>query len=269
MKPTEIEQSVFGQRYDLVIPLGTACLCANSLKDAGLRYRSLPFDWVSGGTILSRSMMMVEGFKNWLELSEMEYVGEMNGEYKLKAIYRNRLTDINFVHDFLAEAKDFARDFKRVQDKYARRIARLYELCKRSQRILFVWIDYPVTEQAIQDSELTQACAFLRKMNPQAEVSLLYLHNEQGVELNSRSSELLEPGILKMAFCYKAIDSDLKDAVQRKLLKEVFRKIKLSIRNLTFSDLLRKFRIFYIKKNEKGEASVRLFRIPIYKYSLK
>lgn len=91
----------------------------------------------------------------------------------------------------------------------------------------------------------------------------------QGVELNCRSSELLEPGILKMAFCYKAIDSDLKDAVQRKLLKEVFRKIKLSIRNLTFSDLLRKFRIFYIKKNEKGEASVRLFRIPIYKYSLK
>lgn len=263
------ERAFFEARYDLIVPLGTACLCAITLNENRLRFRSLPFDWVSGGNIISRSQLIATQFRDWLSYSQLEYVGEQDGDRHVKDIYRNKLTDIHFVHDF-TKGCDFDEQYKQVVSKYERRIARLYDLFKKSRRILFVWMDYPVTEESIPDADLCQAYEVLRTVNPSASVSLLYLHNNSQVPLEHRVYESPAPGICKEAFDYGIPHSDRHDSVKRKVLKKFFSHLKISFHHMSLMDILRRYRIFYIKKDRRnGLASVRFLRIPIWKYRLR
>ena len=44
--------------YDFVFSLGQACTCSMTLRHAGLQFASFPLDWVSGGSLASRTALV-------------------------------------------------------------------------------------------------------------------------------------------------------------------------------------------------------------------
>ena len=34
-------------KYDLILPIGEACSCSQSLRTAGLQFASFPWDWIA------------------------------------------------------------------------------------------------------------------------------------------------------------------------------------------------------------------------------
>ena len=63
------------ERFDYVCSLGSSCLCATSLRDAGLRLSSGPFDWLLGPSLKSRVDLVANDFAGWLEPGDFEFLG--------------------------------------------------------------------------------------------------------------------------------------------------------------------------------------------------
>ena len=51
------------ERFDFICSLGSSCLCATSLRDAGLRLSSGPFDWLLGPGMKARVDLIVRDFE--------------------------------------------------------------------------------------------------------------------------------------------------------------------------------------------------------------
>ena len=131
------------ERFDYICSLGASCLCAVSLRDAGLRLSSGPFDWLLGPSLKSRVDLVANDFAGWFEPGDFEFLG--NPETFFNDRYMNRRTGYKFVHDFEI-GKPFEEAFPAVREKYERRIARFYERIRSSRRVLFVWMESPVED---------------------------------------------------------------------------------------------------------------------------
>ena len=149
------------EKFDYVCSIGASCLCASSLKDAGLRLSSGPLDWVSGSaTLLDRVAMIESDFAHCFDAADFQYVGNPNGFDHESWI--NRRTGITFPHDF-DPGVPFADMFGKVQDKYRRRAARFYERIELSGRVLLVWLQDPIRdERRPADAEVEEA---VRRLN--------------------------------------------------------------------------------------------------------
>ena len=158
------------ERFDFVCSIGSSCLCATSLRDAGLRLSSGPFDWLLGPGMKARVDLIVRDFEGWLEPGDFEFLGNPN-KFEHDS-YRNRKTGYKFSHDFEI-GTPFEVSFPAVREQYMRRIARFYARVRASRRVLLVWLENPVEDDRPTDDDVAASVAALAAKFPGVKVELL------------------------------------------------------------------------------------------------
>lgn len=158
------------ERFDFVCSVGSSCLCATSLRDAGLRLSSGPFDWLLGPSLKDRVELIANDFAGWFERDDFEFLG--NPEKFDHDSYMNRRTGYKFAHDFEI-GKPFEKSFPEVRDKYARRIERFYGLIRASRRVLLVWLENPVDDDRPSDEDVAASLETLKRKFPGVKVEIL------------------------------------------------------------------------------------------------
>ena len=89
---------LMAKTYDLIVPLGYACSCSQSLRRAGLQLASLPWDWVGVPPPSERCMDICRGFKDWMNLEDLAWAGK-NDTYGHEEVH-NRRNGLIILHDF-------------------------------------------------------------------------------------------------------------------------------------------------------------------------
>lgn len=64
--------------FDVIVPFGTSCMCSDILREQGLQMYSYPFDWVGGGTLETRTNILVNDFKDWLNYDDLVQIAREN-----------------------------------------------------------------------------------------------------------------------------------------------------------------------------------------------
>ena len=194
------------RRFDFVFGLGSACLCSESLRQAGLQFASYPFDWVSGGDIRSRTDMVVGDFEGWLERDDFEYVG--NPEAFGHDSYFNRRTGLLHPHDF-AIGRPMAESYEDVRRKYDRRVSRLMERIRASRTVLVAWFVDPQDPRDVPEADIRYCIDGLSRKFPGVKFSLICLDYVKGLPLGARP-DLRGDDFVKVACDYKSQSKDAK-----------------------------------------------------------
>lgn len=132
---------LFNKKFDLVISLGEDCSCATYLRKFGLRKKSFPYDWLCGASFNTRVNLLLDNFKDFLNKEDFkinEKAQNNTSGDKRNTSYVNLKNDFVFHHDFRADTP-FDNMFPMVEEKYSRRISRMYNLIQTSQNVLFVF----------------------------------------------------------------------------------------------------------------------------------
>ncbi|MBR2355616.1 MAG: hypothetical protein IKA69_04505 [Kiritimatiellae bacterium] len=166
------------ERFDYVCSLGASCLCAMSLRDAGLRLSSGPLDWVGGFLFQKHVDFVLNDFADWFHEEDFEPYGD--DDNLVHARYINRRNGLKFLHDF-ERGKSVSESLPAVREKYERRIARFYERIRSSRRVLFVWMENPIEGGARPtDGEVEEALAKLSSKFPCQNIEMLVVDRQDG-----------------------------------------------------------------------------------------
>ena len=186
------------EKYDLVFGLGGACSCSWALRAAKLQFASYPFDWVARVDLLGRTQIVADDFKDWLIQEQMWF--EPGTQSYDKDIYHNRVTGIGFNHDF-PKGVPLGDSFAQVQEKYRRRIDRLYADIRRSRRVLIVWIGFPEGGEVPRE-HIDFCLSTFRGKFPGVDFRMLVLDCVRGVPERSMRREEGE-SFLRLSFDYE------------------------------------------------------------------
>ena len=63
------------EKYDLIVSLGAQCSCSQLLRSLNLQDYSFPFDWLGGGELKTRVNLVINNFKDFLNLEDLELIG--------------------------------------------------------------------------------------------------------------------------------------------------------------------------------------------------
>ena len=195
------------EKYDLVFGLGMACSCSQTLRRAELQHLSFPGDWTAPvwgepppeHDLRARVEMMRDDLEGLLEERELVFHGphEWNG----KDIYINHRNGYVFNHDF-PHGVPLHDSLPKIQAKYARRQARLYELIRQSKKVLVVRIDRPDCKHPTPLDDCRYARETLAKKFPGVRFDFLLMQMDAGRAFAERTVETLEPGFTRVAFDY-------------------------------------------------------------------
>ncbi len=111
-----------GAYYKNFVSLGYFCGVAEDLRHLKLRTMSSPFDWC-----ISDFEGVVEALNN--EFTDFMVYENLEQNQKQRNYYRDSKYDIQFFHDF-TQYKSLDKQYKKVKEKYDRRIARFLEKVK-------------------------------------------------------------------------------------------------------------------------------------------
>ena len=162
------------QHYDFVFSLGQACSCSSSLRAAKLQYASYPFDWLYGSDITGRADILANGFQGWLDRNDLVYQGDRHHPQPCH-IYKHAETGIIFNHDFpLSQTLD--ESWESVNEKYNRRIDRLFREIGKSKKVLAVYMESPEKGRITSDEMLIDAQKRMAGKFPDVQIDLLYLY---------------------------------------------------------------------------------------------
>ncbi len=187
--------------YDLVVPLGFACSCSQILRRAGLQLASFPWDWVGTPPPSERCKSICEGFKDWMNLEDLAWVGK-NDTFGHEEV-RNVRTGLIIMHDFV-HGVPIEKQYPAIAEKYARRIARLDKLLNESRKVLLVHIDTPVSPGPLPPDDCKKAIELMSAKYPNAEFSFLLLNLEPGRDIANRIDETPLPNVRRIAFDFKS-----------------------------------------------------------------
>lgn len=174
------------KKYDLVLGLGMACSCSETLRRAGLQLLSFPYDWITiateapsdyVGDVTARVSEIVGGFANWLDPRTLTLA--LKDSQSGKDIYHDSRRNLVFNHDFIAGVP-FADAHAQVAAKYQRRIDRLLALLASAKRVLIVRIDRPDLPVCTETSDALKALDILAAAYPAADFDFLQLSYEEG-----------------------------------------------------------------------------------------
>jgi len=175
------------KKYDLFISLGPDCLTAMTLDFLGVRHASFPFDWLyrgeAGNYFLEEVISLLQsGFSNFFEKELLELQGDVQGHDTIKIF--NTKTKFAFIHD-LHKEESFEKQYPHIREKYRRRIERLYNSVRKSQRVLFVYMDVQKTPDDIFSAFIESSVQIF----PETNVELLVLqHDEDMGEFDTQES---------------------------------------------------------------------------------
>ncbi len=238
-----MDKSVLREKYDYCFSIGSACSCTESLRAAGLQFHSLPFDWVDGSTLKKRSELIASDFSHWIDKELLTPVFTHHLDKEEMTVYRNSVTDINFVHDF-ATSKPFDSVFSGVSEKYRRRCLRLLQHIESSRSVLAVYIDQPYQKEPVSDADIIYAREILMKRFPHVCIDILYLHNRDDVPYRQRLVTSPAEGITQVAFCYNDFHTHT-FRVNRHILFLFFSTLRLTGKHLTLRNRLLRLKAQY------------------------
>ena len=128
--------------YDLVISLGERCSTSMLLRSLNFQTYSFPFDWLlsySNNFVLKSNIELISNdFNNFLDIESLEDVPESPLRHHKKVC--NKKINYYFLHDFPID-KSIEESFKEIDNKYKRRINRMYDMINLSESILFLYIN--------------------------------------------------------------------------------------------------------------------------------
>lgn len=212
MKP--IAQS--GKRqYDLAFGIGAACSCTQTLRGAGAQYLSFPFDWIGprldspaeDEDAVRRVGHVCSNFAHWLEREDFHTQGDNDGDHLTNGMLDcfNERFQMRFIHDF-PRTMSLDESFAAINGKYRRRIERLTELIRQSQRILVFRVERPDRTFETPVESLRTARRMLSERYPGKQFDLLAFRYRRGIPFEARLIEDAEDGITIVSFDYKSAD---------------------------------------------------------------
>ena len=187
--------------YDLAFSLGFSCGASTALRVAGLQQASYPLDWIGSPGIVASARMIAANFSGWLEKEDLRLYDIRRGALN-KHVYLNVRTGFGFPHDF-SSFVGFDEAYPEVRAKYDRRIARFYETAGKAERLLAVYVEFPVKGRA-PNAELEEARKTIAARFPGAKVDLLYFHEGIGVE--RPVVEEIAPGLTAVQVEYRELE---------------------------------------------------------------
>ena len=167
-------------KYDFIFPIGEACCVAHNLKKYKLRLFSNPFDWTGGRAFEELFDCFLHDFEHFCDQEDIVFYERNPAVNPHYDIYQNKRNKFWFPHDFPIGC-DYAEYYPQVRAKYDKRIARLLEKIKSSQRVLLLHIELPETKKKlITEERLIELIAAINEKYPATRIDILYgRHNAQ------------------------------------------------------------------------------------------
>ena len=121
-----------------IIPLGSTCSIAYQLKKLDKRKNAYPFDWVRINNFAIITSLIENNFEGFLDRESFKF-DKISKCFLVKNEMKSYLYQTKFCK-FFHEFNDYINDesFYEFQQKYKRRIKRLYSSINRCKKILFI-----------------------------------------------------------------------------------------------------------------------------------
>ena len=191
--------------YDLVFGMGYACSCALALRAAKLQFESFPFDWNTcqdPKDLLARANLIRTDFAHWLDKEDLSFFSH-NLERESMDVYTNRRTKFVLIHDFEKDLP-FETAYRRVSEKYGRRIARLHDRISSSRRVLVVRLDSPVQPAPTEVADCRETLRILQERFPNTTFDLILMTLDRDRPFRSRRIEVLDGHLTRVSFDYRS-----------------------------------------------------------------
>lgn len=193
--------------YDLILGLGEACACTDSLRRNNLQFFSYPLDWLYGSNFVDRIKIVESRFERFLEFDDLIYSHPV---LSVRDAYYNTFNDLTFNHDF-PQNVPLKVSFPLIKEKYDRRINRLLNLMDKANSILFVNVENPAIlrgenlkfgkEEILVPVLNRLKCAF-----PNSNCELLYLEHLVTSETNKIQYNNYQGKIMKFSYYNRSYD---------------------------------------------------------------
>lgn len=193
------------KKYDLYIPLGSFCLNAMTLNKLKLRYCSLPFDWLTPVKLNFALELIKNNFNNFISKDKLALYGINHGIY---IGYKNIDNGLVFLHDF-TKYETFEQQYQKIEEKYSRRISRLYEQLNIRHNILCLYF-HNEHDDAIGKvgtiEDIKSNFELLKTIENNNKIDLLYIilskNSGKGTE------EIYNDNGLTIVRCYKSQENE-------------------------------------------------------------
>lgn len=168
------------RQYDIAVGLGVGCGVSISMRDAGVQYLSLPFDWIGCNDPTRLATIAADRFRDWMRLEDLEIQGVRLASQSAHFVVLNRRTGLFSPHDFSAYSS-LASQYPAFAEKMSRRIARLESALSSAQTVLLVNVENPQKPGCLTDADLERARGILAAAYPNAVFDLVCFQHEDGV----------------------------------------------------------------------------------------
>ena len=241
--------------YDFICSIGAACPCSQALRKAGMVFNSYPFDWLfeENDKISNRLDIICNEFNGWFEKDNLVFSNTREHPHPCN-VYKNTKTGIIFNHDFPID-KNLDNYYDVVNEKYNRRINRLYESINNNQKILLVYLAKVPTDTSTTkepQSGFETKLKELRQKFPSKDIDLLYIYPSED---NSYSYKQ-DNGIIKIGVGNSSTKKETTNDVQSpdiiaKILKKNIKLKDSFTKNLKRLILIKLGNLIFIRKWRK------------------
>lgn len=170
-----IKKKTAPEKYDLIFGIGSACLCSQTLRKLNLQFYSYPLDWLYGRDFSYRADLLINEFKDFINYGDLVFESKWNNDRKNPCdVYKNKRTGIVFNHDFPKDIP-LEKSFEQIRQKYERRIKRLIEQLRQSNKVLIVYIEVPGNNENVNERTLRDCQRKIEEKFPDKQVDLLYV----------------------------------------------------------------------------------------------
>lgn len=164
------------EKFDLIISLGAACSCTQTLRAFNLQDYSYPFNWMYGTDFYGRCKILADNFYRFIKKEDLIF--KEKAESMNRDIYYNEYNKLTFNHDFISGV-EFNKMHKEVEEKYKRRINRLLKKIKKSKKILMVYIETPDKKSSEADNSIIKGYNLIKEKFNKKQMKLLYFFNDE------------------------------------------------------------------------------------------
>lgn len=155
------------------------CSVKKQMQNNNINQPTLPFDWLKINNINTINELLSNNFDDFL--NNLEFVKDNKKFFvekqidKISRIYKNSKYDIYFCHDFYDS--DFSEQIDGVQNKYNRRINRLYEILRSNEKIIFIRDDIFYNQITIDYQIINKFDNILKSINSEINYELIWIIN--------------------------------------------------------------------------------------------
>lgn len=241
--------------YDLYISLGYGCPASRILRKCNLQFTSFPFDWIYGPNIMERVNIIANDFQDFLAFDSLEFYSQITGH----DCYRNQINGIGFPHDFKLNTP-LEESYPEVYEKYKRRIKRLIKMIEASKKVCFVYVTAGSDYSQLDEQELIKAQKTIQNRFPKTQIDILYFENSNSD--NTNDCIVISRNIKKYIFNHSSIDKNTPWEVDETKIKHILKNYKITLKHLTFRNILQKYKIFSIT-HYQGIQKIKILGIRI------